>query len=108
MSLSLSLPIRKIYFANFNDEQRIFNPQIIQYSKLILVINNIVYLWPWISKIFHENCKQISKIYPWIMDNCNEYLIHHFQYLSFMMRKTSLAVYANIIPMRKMLLNKFQ
>ncbi len=55
------IPIRKIYFANFNDEQRIFNVQIIHYSKLILVINNIVYLWPWISKIFHENCIQISK-----------------------------------------------
>jgi hypothetical protein len=56
-------PIRKIYFANFNDEQRIFNIQIIQYSKLILVINKIVYLWPWINTIFHENCKQISRFY---------------------------------------------
>ncbi len=55
---------RYLYFANFNDEQRIFNKQIIQYIKLILVINYIVYLWPWICKIFHENCKQISKFYP--------------------------------------------
>jgi uncharacterized membrane protein len=42
----------------------LINKSYVQYSKLILVSNNIVYLWPWIYKIFHENCEQVSKFYP--------------------------------------------